>query len=137
MRAPASVDSCATDANLPTPACSGSYKCDQDLGFCVFQPRLFNDLDSKGRIVLYQTDADWDGVGDQCDNCPNVPNGIECRNPNFAYRCDADGDGITTPQEITAYGDQRNDVPMLSFFRSAGFVGGSFVQLETGIEEER
>ena len=32
---------------------------------------------------------------------------------------------------------RRNDVPMLSFFRSAGFVGGSFVQLETGIEEGR
>ena len=31
---------------------------------------------------------------------------------------------------------RRNDVPMLSFFRSAGFVGGSFVQLETEIEEE-
>jgi len=32
---------------------------------------------------------------------------------------------------------RRNDVPMLSFFRSAGFVGGSFVQLETEIEEGR
>ena len=32
---------------------------------------------------------------------------------------------------------RRNDVPMLSFFRSAGFVGGSFVQLETELEEAR
>ena len=32
---------------------------------------------------------------------------------------------------------RRNDVPMLAFFRSAGFVGGSFVQLETDLEEDR
>ena len=30
---------------------------------------------------------------------------------------------------------RRNDVPVLSFFRSAGFVGGSFVQLEIGIDQ--
>lgn len=29
----------------------------------------------------------------------------------------------------------RNDVPVLSFFRSSGFEAGSFVQLELGLEE--
>ncbi len=103
------ADSCESDARLTVPACSGSFQCNTKLGFCTFRPRLFSDLDSRGRIVMYQTDADWDGVGDQCDNCPNVPNGIECRNPLFAFRCDMDGDGNATPQEIAAFGDQRND----------------------------
>lgn len=40
--------------------------------------------------------------------------------------------GITTMRTMV----RRNDVPLQSFFRSAGFVGGSFVQLETEIEEE-
>ena len=31
---------------------------------------------------------------------------------------------------------RRNDVPVLSFFRSGGFVGGPFVQLEQRLEEE-
>lgn len=31
---------------------------------------------------------------------------------------------------------RRNDVPVLSFFRANGFVGGSFVQLEFDLEEE-
>ena len=30
----------------------------------------------------------------------------------------------------------RNNVPVLSFFRANGFVAGSFVQLELGLEEE-
>jgi len=30
---------------------------------------------------------------------------------------------------------QRSDVPVLSFFRANGFVGGSFVQLELDLEE--
>lgn len=30
---------------------------------------------------------------------------------------------------------RRNDVPVLSFFRSNGFAGGSFVQLELDLEE--
>jgi ribosomal protein S18 acetylase RimI-like enzyme len=30
---------------------------------------------------------------------------------------------------------RRNNVPVLSFFRSNGFVGGSFVQLELNLEE--
>jgi ribosomal protein S18 acetylase RimI-like enzyme len=29
---------------------------------------------------------------------------------------------------------RRNDVPMLAFFRSNDFVGGAFVQLETGLD---
>ena len=29
---------------------------------------------------------------------------------------------------------QRNDVPVLSFFRSSGFVGGPYVQLELGLQ---
>ena len=32
---------------------------------------------------------------------------------------------------------RRNDVPVLSFFRASGFVGGSFVQLELDLEETR
>ncbi|MFQ5876353.1 MAG: GNAT family N-acetyltransferase [Acidobacteriota bacterium] len=32
---------------------------------------------------------------------------------------------------------RRNDVPVLSFFRANGFVGGSFVQLELDLEEAR
>ena len=32
---------------------------------------------------------------------------------------------------------RRNDVPVLSFFRSNGFVGGSFVQLELDLGETR
>ena len=31
----------------------------------------------------------------------------------------------------------RSNVPVLSFFRANGFVGGSFVQLERDLEEER
>jgi ribosomal protein S18 acetylase RimI-like enzyme len=31
---------------------------------------------------------------------------------------------------------RRNDVPVLAFFRSKRFVGGPFVQLELGLEEE-
>jgi hypothetical protein len=30
----------------------------------------------------------------------------------------------------------RNNVPVLSFFRANGFVGGSFVQLELDLEGE-
>ena len=32
---------------------------------------------------------------------------------------------------------RRNDVPVMAFFRSNGFEGGSFVQLELDLEEER
>jgi ribosomal protein S18 acetylase RimI-like enzyme len=32
---------------------------------------------------------------------------------------------------------RRNDVPVLSFFRTQGFVGGSFTQLESELEELR
>jgi len=32
---------------------------------------------------------------------------------------------------------RRNDVPVLSFFRSSGFVGGPYVQLELNGEEEK
>ncbi len=32
---------------------------------------------------------------------------------------------------------RRRDVPVLAFFRSQGFVGGSFVQLEKDLEESR
>ena len=31
---------------------------------------------------------------------------------------------------------RRNDVPVLSFFRAHDFVGGSFTQLESGLEEK-
>ena len=30
----------------------------------------------------------------------------------------------------------RNDIPVLAFFRASGFVAGSFVQLETRLENE-
>ena len=32
---------------------------------------------------------------------------------------------------------RRNDVPVLSFFRSNGFTGGSFIQLELDLGDER
>lgn len=42
-------------------------------------------------------------------------------------------DGITRVRTMV----RRNDVPVLSFFRSNGFVGGSFVQLELDLGEEQ
>ncbi len=101
----ADTDTCHTDAQLPSPACSGSWACVE--GRCRFQPRLFPDPDDHGYLVLYQLDQDGDGLGDVCDNCPAVPNGIECRNPSFAYRCDVDGDSVSTPRELDL-GEQRN-----------------------------
>ena len=41
-------------------------------------------------------------------------------------------DGITQVRTMV----RRNDVPVLSFFRSNGFVGGSFVQLELDLGEK-
>ena len=43
------------------------------------------------------------------------------------------GDGITQVRTMV----RRNDVPVLSFFRSNGFVGGSFVQLELDLGEKQ
>jgi ribosomal protein S18 acetylase RimI-like enzyme len=40
-------------------------------------------------------------------------------------------DGITRVRTMV----RRNDIPVLSFFRSNGFVGGSFVQLELDLGE--
>jgi ribosomal protein S18 acetylase RimI-like enzyme len=42
------------------------------------------------------------------------------------------GAGITQVRTMV----RRNDVPVLSFFRSNGFVGGSFVQLELDLGEK-
>jgi ribosomal protein S18 acetylase RimI-like enzyme len=39
--------------------------------------------------------------------------------------------GITSVRTMVL----RNDIPVLSFFRAAGFEGGSFVQLERNLEE--
>ncbi len=39
--------------------------------------------------------------------------------------------GVTTVRTMV----RRNDVPVLSFFRAHGFVGGSFAQLEAELEE--
>jgi len=39
--------------------------------------------------------------------------------------------GVTTVRTMV----RRNDIPVLSFFRAAGFTGGSFVQLESNLEE--
>jgi ribosomal protein S18 acetylase RimI-like enzyme len=41
-------------------------------------------------------------------------------------------DGITRVRTMV----RRNDVPVLSFFRSNGFVGGSFVQLELDLGDK-
>jgi ribosomal protein S18 acetylase RimI-like enzyme len=40
--------------------------------------------------------------------------------------------GVTTVRTMV----RRNDVPMLSFFRSNAFVGGAYVQLETHVSQE-
>jgi GNAT superfamily N-acetyltransferase len=41
--------------------------------------------------------------------------------------------GVTTVRTMV----RRNDVPVLSFFRAHEFVGGSFAQLESSLEEQR
>jgi ribosomal protein S18 acetylase RimI-like enzyme len=40
--------------------------------------------------------------------------------------------GVTTVRTMV----RRNDVPLLSFFRSNAFVGGAYVQLETHVSQE-
>jgi hypothetical protein len=93
--------------NSPQPACSGEWKCDASAKICMFEPKGFFDLDEDGMRQNYQMDADGDGLGDVCDNCLDIPNGIECNNPLYAYRCDVDGDGDTTPAEL-ALGSQKD-----------------------------
>ena len=41
--------------------------------------------------------------------------------------------GVTTVRTMV----RRNDVPVLSFFRAHEFVGGSFAQLESNLEEQQ
>jgi ribosomal protein S18 acetylase RimI-like enzyme len=40
--------------------------------------------------------------------------------------------GVTTVRTMV----RRNDVPLLAFFRANGFAGGSFVELERGVDED-
>ncbi|WP_457601660.1 M4 family metallopeptidase [Hydrogenivirga sp.] len=51
-----------------------------------------------------QADADGDGIGDVCDNCPNVRNGFCDRNIEW---CDIDGDGTVSSEEL-AFGNQAD-----------------------------
>jgi len=102
------VDSCVNNPHLPKPACSGSWECDTKTGKCRIAPVLFPDVDKDGYNQLFQMDRDGDAEGDVCDNCPNAPNGFLCESPMFELRCDVNGDGVRTLEELEM-GNQAND----------------------------
>ena len=90
------------------------------------QPVSMYDSDPSGKIWINNEGCNYtvqdrdvvgsnptgDGVSDSCDNCPDAPNGFNCRREIngqlvFASRCDFNLDGVTTEDEY-AVGDQKD-----------------------------
>jgi hypothetical protein len=52
-------------------------------------------VNASGMIAVNRPDTDGDGVSNDCDNCPNVPNGAAQANiPGVGNQTDTDGDGL-------------------------------------------